>query len=333
MKWLGDGTVDRLQANMREPDLTGTRYRAIRFLASGGMAAIWLAEDTVLKRKVALKVLDTDDSPALATRLLREAHILAALEHPGIVPVHDAGTLPDGRVFYCMKYVEGLRLDDYVTRMPAIADRLRLLLRIAEPVAFAHSHGIIHRDLKPENVMVGPFGEVLVMDWGLGKVLSSPVSNSSAGDPGEAALRRTPVLTVASTEHGSVLGTPGYMAPEQLHGDVARMDQRTDVYGLGAILSFLIGNNQTAEGNGPRIGRAVRAICAKAMHADPNRRYATIESLTADVASYLADSPVSAYPESPVERMARLFNRHRTAVILIAAYLAMRLLFILFSRR
>src|SRR5215469_6865610 len=242
MNWLGDGTVDRLQANLQLPDLSGTRYRAVRFLAGGGMAAIWLAEDTVLQRRVALKVLDADDSPELASRLLREAHILAALEHPGIVPVHDAGTLPDGRVFYCMKYVEGLRLDDHLTRNPAISDRLRLLLRIAEPVAFAHSRGIIHRDLKPENVMVGPFGEVLVMDWGLGKVLSAPVSESSAS-AGTAERPGSPRWNASSTGHGSVLGTPGYMAPEQLRGDVVRMDQRTDVYGLGAVLSFLLGNH------------------------------------------------------------------------------------------
>ena len=334
MNWLGDGTVDRLQANLQLPDLSGTRYRAVRFLAGGGMAAIWLAEDTVLQRRVALKVLDADDSPELASRLLREAHILAALEHPGIVPVHDAGTLPDGRVFYCMKYVEGLRLDDHLTRNPAISDRLRLLLRIAEPVAFAHSRGIIHRDLKPENVMIGPFGEVLVMDWGLGKVFSAPVSESSAQNTGAAELQREPAsLRVCSTGHGSVLGTPGYMAPEQLRGEVARMDQRTDVYGLGAILSFMIGNSQAAQSNMLRVGNPVRAICAKAMDSDPNRRYATVEALTADIANYLADSPVSAYPESAVERLARLFNRHRTAVILIAAYLAMRLLFILFSHR
>src|SRR5690242_17619500 len=178
MKWLGDGTVDRLQANMQVPDLTGTRYRPIRFLDSGGMAEIWLAEDTVLQRHVALKVLDANDSAELASRLLREAHILAALEHPGIVPIHDTGTLADGRVFCCMKYVQGLRLDDFLTRVPALADRLRLLLRIAEPVAFAHSRGIIHRDLKPENVMVGPFGEVLVMDWGLGKVFNESMTES-----------------------------------------------------------------------------------------------------------------------------------------------------------
>jgi len=330
MKWLGDGTVDRLQANMQVPDLNATRYRAVRFIAGGGMAAIWLAEDTVLERRVALKVLDGDDSPELASRLQREANILARLEHPGIVPVHDAGTLPDGRVFYCMKYVQGLRLDDFVTQVPVLADRLRLLLRIAEPIAFAHSRGIIHRDLKPENVMVGPFGEVLVMDWGLGKVLNDTTAESFGE---RAAESQQETANGTSTAHGSVLGTPGYMAPEQLRGDIARLDQRTDVYGLGAILSFMTGDSQPAEGRVPRGARPIRAICAKAMHADPNQRYGTVEALTTDIANYLADLPVSAYAESPIERLARLFNRHRTAVLLIAAYLGMRLLFIFFSRR
>jgi serine/threonine protein kinase len=196
MKWLGDGTVDRLQANMREPDLSGTRYRSVRFIARGGMAEVWLAEDMVLQRRVALKILDAEEAPELRSRLLREAHILAALEHPGIVPVHDAGTLPDGRVFYCMKYVEGRRLDDFLASVPGIADRVRLLLRIAEPLAFAHSHGIIHRDLKPENVMVGPFGEILVMDWGLGKLVDDPsrellsdIQRGRASPPGAAPSR------------------------------------------------------------------------------------------------------------------------------------------------
>src|SRR3954471_14849380 len=211
MKWLGDGTVDRLRANMQTPDLSGTRYRAIRFVAGGGMAAIWLADDTVLQRKVALKVLDADDSPDLASRLSREAHILAALEHPGIVPVHDAGTLADGRVFYCMKYVEGQRLDDCLTKVPAIADRVRLLLRICEPVAFAHSRGVIHRDLKPENLMIGDFGEVLVLDWGI--------------------ARPAAVVGVPAA------GTHGYMAPEQLAGIT---DERTDIYSLGKVLEYLL---------------------------------------------------------------------------------------------
>ena len=171
MTFLPDRVVTRLHKRMQVPDLSGTRYRVIKFLGRGGMGEVWLAEDTVLERRVALKILSLESGPAdLAARLMREAVVLARLEHPGIVPVHDAGALPDARAFYCMKYVAGQTLDKHIAGMD-LRQRLQLLLRIAEPLAFAHSRGIIHRDLKPGNVMVGPFGEVLILDWGLAKML------------------------------------------------------------------------------------------------------------------------------------------------------------------
>ena len=168
MKWLPDRVIDQMRAAIEQPDLSGTRYRLVRLLAHGGMGAVWLADDTCLRRRVALKIVDSSDERGdLVARLLREAEILASLEHPGIVPVHDAGTLTDGRVFYAMKYVQGQTLERFVQSMPSTAERLRLIQRIAEPLAFAHSKGILHRDLKPSNIMIGPFGEVLLMDWGL----------------------------------------------------------------------------------------------------------------------------------------------------------------------
>src|SRR5271154_4135112 len=152
---------------MRVPDLAGTRYSIVRHLARGGMGSVWLAEDTVLNRRVALKVLDLiAPQDNLGTRLFQEARILAGLEHPGIVPVHDAGALTDGRAFYCMKYVEGQTLAQHVAGK-SLPEKLRLLERIAEPLDFAHARGFVHRDLKPENIMIGAFGEVLIMDWGL----------------------------------------------------------------------------------------------------------------------------------------------------------------------
>src|SRR3954470_12303445 len=181
MKFLPDQVVVRLQTGMQTPDLSGTRYRALELLGQGGMGAVWLVQDSLLQRPVALKILTAENSSAdLAARLMQEAVVLARLEHPGIVPVHDAGTLPDGRTFYCMKLVEGKTLDHYVLKLP-LRERLRLFQRIAEPLAFAHSRGIIHRDLKPSNVMVGSFGEVLIMDWGLAKVMAA--IGASATDP------------------------------------------------------------------------------------------------------------------------------------------------------
>jgi eukaryotic-like serine/threonine-protein kinase len=331
MKSLSDSVVARLQADMQLPDLSGTRYNLLRYVARGGMGSVWLAEDMVLKRRVALKVLDlavpADD---LDVRLLREARILAGLEHPGIVPVHDAGTLADGRAFCCMKYVEGSTLTQHIATLN-LPDRLRLLERIAEPLDFAHARGFIHRDLKPDNVMIGPFGEVLVMDWGLAKVGTT----SLAAEEKEITIARQPTQnSLRVTGQGSVIGTLGYMSPEQARGDI-QVDHRTDIFSLGAILTFMMtgsapGELAAASGSVPR---PLRAICEKAMAFEPNARYQSAREMTADITHFLNGEPVSAYPEGLLERSGRVFNQHRTAVVLVAVYLLMRVLFILFTRR
>src|ERR1700757_1953584 len=218
MNWLSDEAIARLQTASALPDLAGTRYRLIERVGSGGMGTVYLAEDSVLGRRVALKIIDLPELHAdLSARLLREAQILGRLEHPGIVPVHDAGTLPDGRVFYAMKFVEGERLDMLAKRIEALSDRLRIFQRICEAVAFAHARGILHRDLKPENMMVGPFGEVLVMDWGVAKILhEDPHRREDQPSPGGETPQKAPTVTKPlETEHGTILGTRGYMAPEQ----------------------------------------------------------------------------------------------------------------------
>src|SRR5262249_33085797 len=174
-------------------------------------------------------------SSDLAARLVREAEVLARLEHPGIVPVHDAGTLADGRTFYGMKYVEGQTLDQYVAQLP-LRERLQLLQRIAEPLAFAHSRAVIHRDLKPGNIMIGAFSEVLIMDWGLAKVTVTP----PVDDDRDPEHTKTQIASTQPTGHGSVLGTPGYMAPEQARGEVQSIDHRADIFALGALLNFML---------------------------------------------------------------------------------------------
>jgi serine/threonine protein kinase len=180
MKFLSNRALERLREGAEAPDLAGTRYRLLDRIARGGMGVVYLAEDGNLQRRVALKVLDIPGTDGdLANRLIREARVLAALEHPGIVPVHDVGTLADGRVFYTMKFVEGGRLDQYIESVASVPDRLRIFLRICDAVAFAHARGVLHRDLKPPNIMIGPFGEVLVMDWGLAKILGGEVSNAA----------------------------------------------------------------------------------------------------------------------------------------------------------
>jgi hypothetical protein len=185
--WLGDAAIAHLRDVAEWPDV-GERYELTRRLGRGGMGTVYAARDRVLDREVAIKVLDDVGSGADAAHLLAEARVLGRLEHPGIVPVHDAGALADGRVFYVMKLVRGDRLDAALASR-TLSERLDLFLRICDAVSFAHAHGIVHRDLKPQNVMLGPFGEVLVMDWGVAKV------------PGGAA------------DAAVVVGTPGYMAP------------------------------------------------------------------------------------------------------------------------
>src|SRR6185295_3210603 len=161
---IPETAVERLAAMFRQPDVSGTRYEIIRELGRGGMGIVYLARDTALEREVALKVVDRPSGAAT------EARIIARLEHPGIIPVHDCGELPDGRLFYAMKRVRGDRLDRWTASGHDLNERLSVFLRVCDAVAFAHAQGVIHRDLKPENVMVGEFGEVLVLDWGIDSV-------------------------------------------------------------------------------------------------------------------------------------------------------------------
>jgi eukaryotic-like serine/threonine-protein kinase len=325
MTWLSDPVVDRLRAALGLPDLSGTRYRALRLLARGGMAAVWLAEDTVLHRQVALKILDlVEREEDLASRLLREAEILASLEHPGIVPVHDAGTLKDGRVFCCMKYVQGETQEQHVRGLGSVSEGLRLILRIAEPLAFAHSKGVLHRDLKPGNIMIGPFGEVLVMDWGLAKRIDAraPVVSIWSVPRSDAASADPPAT--------GVVGTPGFMSPEQARGEAA--SPQSDIYSLGAVMAFTLANGASKK-SFESLPPPLRSICEKAMATNPAMRYESVEALASDISRYLEQAPVSAYRENIWERAARLMNRHATAIVLVLVYLFMRGLLILFAKR
>jgi serine/threonine protein kinase len=298
---LKDAALDRLRDAVRAPDLSGTRYRLVGPIGAGGMGAVFEVEDEVLKRRCALKVVDVSlDGEAPAEALLSEARVLARLEHPGLVPVHDAGRLPDGRAFYAMKLVRGKRLDAALADLTTLPERLRLFLRVCEPVAFANANGVVHRDLKPSNVMVGPFGEVLVLDWGLAR----PVAASQGGDTS---------------------GTPGFMAPEQAAG--GSVDARTDVYGLGALLDAAL-----RVAPAPPRSRALEAILARATAPDRDERYRDVPALVADVARLLDGERVEAHAEGSLERAGRLLKRHRVAVGLVAAYLLTRGLFILFRR-
>ena len=345
MKFLSDKAVERLRDTPDIPSLEGTRYVLLNRVGRGGMGVVYAARDDKLGRRVALKVLDVPErSGELARRLIREAQVLATLEHPGIVPVHDVGTLQDGRVFYTMKLVEGQRLDKYIETVPSVPDRLRLFLRICETLAFAHARGVLHRDVNPANLMIGPFGEVLVLDWGLAKILRAATPSSGARDS-EGTIGHSNTVSVLpsqsdTTEHsavtglGTVMGTPGYMSPEQARGDNDTLDERSDIFSLGALLRFLL-KEVSPESPSPSapIDKSLEAICGKALQPLPKNRYAAVIEFAADVSRYLDGLPVSAREETFLDKAARFYRRHTVAILLIAAYLLIRVALLLVSRR
>ncbi|MCI0434834.1 MAG: serine/threonine protein kinase [Gemmatimonadetes bacterium] len=357
--WLSDRTLEHLRAVADAPDLSGTRYRLIAAIGRGGMGTVYRAEDTALRREVALKVLRAPEIlDVVARRMIDEARILARLEHPGIVPVYDAGTLADGRAYYAMKLVRGEQLEAWIARSATLNERLRVFRRICEAVGFANAHGVVHRDLKPQNIMVGAFGEVMVMDWGIARRTGHAVDAGGAGaasaagredpdrEPGigaqDPASRETEdgargsMEPRAPTTHGMRLGTPGWMAPEQERAEHDRIDARTDVWGLGAILRFMLAGAVPADDDPAqslrRIPRPLRAIADRATQPAREERYDSAEALAADVDRFLAGLRVEAYEERLHERLARFTHKYRTPILLVLTYLVMRILLIAFGR-
>lgn len=266
---LSDSVLDHLRHVAALPDLTGTRYELESEIGRGGLGVVYAARDRQLDRRVALKVMDS--------ALAGEAQLIAKLEHPAIVPIYETGTLPDGRAFYAMKLVGGARVDHYLRESASLAERLRVIRRVGEALAFAHSRGVIHRDLKPQNVMVGEFGEVYVMDWGV----------------------------------DAVAGTPAFRAPD------AALDQRSDIYSLGALLQFAVPASAPA---------ALRAIAAKAMKAEPAARYAGVSPFLADIDRFQEGRAVEAWSEPLWHRLRRFGSRNAVMLWLLAAYAGVKLL-------
>ena len=306
---IPEPAIDRLSAMFRSPDVSGTRYELVSVLGRGGMGVVYLARDTALDREVALKIFDRPPGDA------NEARLIARLEHPGIVPVHDFGELPDGRLFYAMKLVRGDRLDRWMGAGRDIGERLGVFLRVCEAVAFAHAHGVIHRDLKPANVMVGEFGEVLVLDWGIAAELRTADSalrpSGTSGRP-EHVEGRNPESALRTVD--TVVGTPEYMAPEQARGDAA-VDHRADVFALGAVLAGI------AAGSAP-----LAAIARKAQSPDAAARYQSVPALAADINRYLAGRAVEAHRERLLDRVARVGRRYRLPILLVLTYVVVRVL-------
>jgi tetratricopeptide (TPR) repeat protein len=286
---LAEPAGDELPPILTRPGLPARagRYQILGEIARGGMGAVLRARDTDLGRELALKVLlrphrdDTD----LRNRFVEEAQIGGQLQHPGIVPVYELGTFPGRRPFLAMKLVRGRTLSALLAERPAPAHDLPRFLgifeQVCQTVAYAHSRRVIHRDLKPSNIMVGSFGEVQVMDWGLAKVLpeGGVADERKRPDLAEAVTQVRTLRTEGSSSDslaGSVMGTPAYMAPEQARGEIDRVDERADVFGLGAILCEIL------TGRPPYTGESRGEVEAQAARADLADAFARLDSCGAD---------------------------------------------------
>jgi tetratricopeptide (TPR) repeat protein len=320
-------------------ELSPALYRVEGEYARGGMGRILLARDRRLGRRVALKELHAEAGPGASRRFVREALVTARLQHPAIVPVYEAGRWPGGRPFYAMKLVEGRSLEALLRDATSLASRLALLphlIAVAEAVAYAHSQRVVHRDLKPANVLVGPFGETVVVDWGLARELEG----GAAVENEEAPAAATDGATSGQTVTGTVLGTPHYMPPEQARGLPA--DERADVYALGAMLYFLLsgtpphagrsadealaaaaaGTIEPVERREPETPPDLVAIVRKAMAPSPADRYPSARELAADLRRFQTGQLVSAHRYSTRELVRRFVKRHRAAVLVASALTA-----------
>lgn len=337
--------------------VTRDRYTLTALHAKGGIGQVWRAHDARLGRDIALKELQPGRAQDARLRgcFLTEAQVTGQLEHPGIVPVYElAQPAGDGPPFYTMRFVQGRTLTAaahayHAKRRAGTAGPLDLrelldaFVKVCQAVAYAHARGVIHRDLKGSNIVLGDFGEVIVLDWGFAKVL---------GRPGQE-LASPPVVVPAAeggngTMAGEVIGTPAYMAPEQAEGRTDQLDGRTDVYGLGAILYEVLTGQPPFRGAdpqevlrrvraeaparpravNPRVPPALGAVCLKALAKQPAARYPAAADLARDVQRWLADEPVSAYREPWPARLARWGRRHRTAVVSAGVGLAAAVVFL-----
>jgi WD40 repeat protein len=322
-------SVDALPLRSRD------RYERLGEHARGGLGRITRARDRELGRALAIKEMHAPEGEAVE-RFVREARVTMRLEHPSIVPVHDAGRWESGEPFYAMKLVAGRTLKEVVQEKSTLAERMTLLpnvIAVADAMAYAHEQGVIHRDLKASNVLVGAFGETIVIDWGLAKDLS--LGEEAAG-PEPSPYRRP----ADATEIGAVVGTPAFMPPEQARGEP--VDERADVYALGALLYFTLSGKTPHDGASsaevlarvreaqpvplaslaPGVPSDLVAIVERAMARDREGRYRNAKQLAEDLKRFQAGQMVAAHRYSVTERAARWIRRHRAIAGLTAAFVA-----------
>jgi serine/threonine protein kinase len=314
------------------------RYVLDREIGHGGMGRVFAGRDLRLQRTIAIKMLRVQDA-ALASRFEREVKLAARLQHPGVVPVYDAGFWPSGEPFLVMKLVLGQSLARVIRDADTPADRLALLPHViaaADAVAYAHDQGIVHRDLKPTNILVGAFGETVVVDWGLAKDLRAALIDGGDPTADTPDAGRAPVA--GDTAAGAVVGTPSYMPPEQAAG--RPVDTRADVYALGAILHYVLaGTSPQSSSSGspgaparpvplrelePRLPSDLLAVVDKALAADPQGRYPSAFELCEDLRRFAGGQLVAARRYTVAARAGRWLGRHpiATGVVFLAAAVA-----------
>ncbi len=332
----------------------GERFRILRPYARGGLGQVWVARDEELHREVALKELQQSfaDDHDKRQRFVVEAEVTGALEHPGIVPVYGLGHYSNGRPFYAMRFVRGDSLKEAIARFhdpdaahhasSLLALELRKLLGrfvdVCQAIEYAHNRGVLHRDLKPGNIMLGKYGETLVIDWGLAKPLAQP---DTAGPSEEAAPPSITSPVSDPTLLGSAVGTPAYMSPEQAAGRLDELGPSSDIYSLGATLYTLLTGHPPIEASdvgeilrqaergafprprqvNPQVPAPLEAICLKAMSRHPKDRYESAAQLADDVEHWLGDEAVAAYRDPLVSQLARWSRRHKAAVASAAVLL------------
>ncbi|MEI6423380.1 MAG: serine/threonine-protein kinase, partial [Lentisphaerota bacterium] len=367
-----DGNKASSTASSVLVDQAGRKYDIGSKLAAGGMGAILQAKDLNIRRTVAMKVLldPKRSSENQILRFIEEAQITGQLEHPSIVPVHELGVDSGGNVFYTMKFVKGETLDSIIECIKArnaetiakypLNTLLNIFLKVCDGMALAHAKGVVHRDLKPANIMIGEFGEVLVMDWGLGKVLGRKEKDQAEElAPGyrtsveSARVDSVSSVSGAMTMEGNAMGTPVYMSPEQAYGRVSEIDQRTDIYALGAILYQILtlhtpvdGDNvnailmKVAQGQieepskyeriqefplhhlpGRRVPPALSHIAMKAMSLEKNARYQTVKELYKDIEAYQGGFATEAENAGLARQLLLLVKRHKGFVTAAAIVL------------
>ncbi len=331
-----------------------SRYEALGEVGIGSVGQIALMKDRNLKRKVAVKHIRPElaQHPQVLSRFLTEAQITAQLDHPGIVPVYGLEVESDGNLAYAMKLIQGKTLKDLIREARLIqakpdkpvpssegkseeyslSKRLEHFLKVCDALDYAHSRGVIHRDLKPANIMIGPFNEVYVMDWGIARRIQDPdedldseLAEKIAPDQGEPLMERT--------QMGEVLGTPRYMSPQQAAGRSRELDGRSDQFSLGLILYELVCLKPAFEAKSAiellqkvlkaqleplpskRIPAELRAIIAKATKLNPSERYPSVRELAEDLRRYLRGEAVLARPDSALQKLLRWMGYHRQATL------------------